>query len=94
MIGILHLGGKDLHSRPPCRRVFLTHNEVSVLKYARGNKQGEKLTFLHRTLNIGQKALAGGEKLVIPYRNITAARNCVNDPHKLVGITAVLLTVA
>ena len=66
---------------------------VYVFKQIRRNQEREKLAVPHHFFNIFTEAFSGGQKLVVPDRNVAEFGNVMNDLHKLVCIMTVLFAV-
>ena len=106
-IGLNHFGRQNVHTHISCLGILGLHYKVFLkisvfveifFKQVRSNEKGEQITLflhhLHSVLYIFSPALARGEKLVVPDSYITTARDIMYNPHQLVGVAAVLLSVA
>ena len=87
------LCGQYLLPRPDCLRVLHCHNVVFLVYKVRCDRKHKKLAFLQRRRYIFVEILTGSKKFVIPYGDIAAKLVFVYEPHKLLRVFSVLLTV-
>ena len=94
MIRRHHLGGQDALAHVVRHRVLDIQDIVDLVDQIRGDGEGEQLALFQRLADRFVEVLARGEVLVVPDRDIAAARVGVDQLHQLLRVLPVLFAVA